>query len=97
MKYCVEFQDIVSQRPQNIIYKIDGEKNIYYSLQELQKNLNGVVSKNSRKRIIIKWEWPYESGKNISAILKNDQIDTKCGKDLSSYKFKIVVTGEEVI
>lgn len=78
-------------------FKIRGTAQSYSSLQELEENLNGVIKKKSKHEIIIDWQWKYESGENEKAILESDKMDTSNGKNLESYNFKIVVTGEEVV
>lgn len=97
MKYRVTFEDITKEKPTNLRFKIRGQEQLYSSLQELSKALKGIIKSNSQKEIIIDWEWLYESGENDSSIKENDVIDTNEGKSLENYKFKIIVTGEEVI
>lgn len=89
MNYKIEFQDILNQKPQNMVFKIRGKNEEYHNLQDLQNELKGRIDKNSIRQIIIDWFWPYESG--------NDEKDTNDGINLALYKFNILVTGEEVI
>lgn len=97
MKYNVNFQDVTNEKPHHMSFKIRGYDKEYSSLQELQKELIGLIKKKSKKTIIIDWMWIYESGDNESAINESDLIDTNEGKILQSYKFKILVNGEEEI
>lgn len=97
MKYNVTFDDKTNEKPINLRFKIRGQEQSYSSLQELSKVLNGIIKSNSQKEIIIDWEWLYESGNDYSSIKKNDLIDTNDGKILEEYKFKIIVSGEEVM
>lgn len=95
MKYNILFEDETEEKPTNMRFSIR-EKNQYYStLQELSNDLRGKIKRDSVKEIIIDWEWQYENGESNNSILKNDLIDTKDGKNLEKYKFKIIVNGEE--
>ena len=97
MRYNVEFQDITKEKPTNMTFSVRGSDKEYSTLQELQKDLSGVIEKRSTKTIIIDWKWNYESGSDEASINENDLVDTNEGKNLTSYKFKILVDGEEVI
>lgn len=97
IKYNVEFIDVTNEKPTNMIFSIRGYDKEYSTLQELQRDLHGIIEKRSEKRIIIDWKWNYESYSEQKSIEENDKIDTNEGKNLTSYKFKIIVNGEEVI
>lgn len=97
MNYYIKFQDVIREKPSNMSFKIRGTEQAYSSLQELEKELTGIIEKKSKAEIIIDWEWLYENGKNEDSILRNDLIDTSEGKNLEKYKFKILVEGEETI
>lgn len=97
MKYDVDFQDVTNEKPTNMTFSIRGQNKEYSTLQELQKDLSGIIEKRSVKTIVIDWKWNYESGTDEASVTMNDFIDTNEGKNLTSYQFKIVVNGEEVI
>ncbi len=97
MKYKVLFENITNDKTSNMIFKIRGKDDEYSTLQELEKNLIGIIKKRSQQEIIIDWQWAYETGENYNTVIENDKVDTTEGKNLESYKFKILVTGEEAI
>ncbi len=97
MRYKIKFQDITDEKPLNMIFCMEGFNKEYSTLQELQSDLEGILKKKSKKTIVINWKWKYETGQDELAVMKNDLIDTEEGKKLQSYKFKIIVVGEEVI
>lgn len=92
MKYKVLFEDLSNDKPQNILFSIEGKNEEFTTLQELEKYLIGNIKSKSERNIIINWRWPYETHKNLS-----DFVDTNDGKSLDSYRFKIVVNGEEAL
>ena len=91
MQYSIDFEDITDEKPSNLKFKIKGGKNEYSSLQELEKYLKGIALKETEKEIVIQWHWPYEIDDH------QDTIDTDNGRNLSNYKFRIKVNGEEAI
>lgn len=91
MQYSIDFEDITSEKPNNLKFKIKGSNNEYSSLQELEKYLKGIALKETEKEIVIEWRWPYEIDE------QQDTIDTDNGRNLSNYKFRIKVNGEEAI
>ena len=91
MHYSVNFEDITNEKPYNLLFKIKGTDKEYSSLQELETVLKGIVKKQTETKIDIEWRWPYEIDNC------QDLIDTKDGINLENYKFKISVTGQEVI
>lgn len=96
MKYQINFQDLSNEKPTNMTFKLRGDSHSYANLQELEKNLKGIIPKKSQKTLIVDWQWAYETGKNEEIIRKNDEIDTSEGQTLKNYQFKMLVTGEEV-
>lgn len=96
MKYQINFQDLSNKKPSNMTFKLRGNSQSYGSLQELEKNLKGIIPKKSQKTMIVDWQWAYETGETKEAIRKNDEIDTIEGEKLKNYQFKMMVTGEEV-
>lgn len=97
MKYKVLFENITNDKTSNMIFKIRGKDDEYSTLQELEKNLTGIIKKRSQQEIIIDWHWAYETGENYNTVIENDKVDTTEGRNLERYKFKILVTGEEAI
>ncbi len=95
MSYYVKFEDIVKEKPTNLNFQVRGSEKSYSMLQELEKELKGKLNKNSKEEIIIDWQWKYETGEDKNSINENDLLDTSEGKYLESYKFKIIVEGEE--
>ncbi len=91
MQYSVNFEDITKDKPYNLLFKIKDTDKEYSSLQELETVLKGIVKKQTETKIDITWRWPYEIDN------EQDLIDTKDGINLENYKFKINVTGQEVI
>lgn len=91
MQYSIDFEDITNEKPNNLKFKIKGGKQEYSSLQELEKYLKGIALKETEKEIVIEWRWPYEIDE------QQDTIDTDNGRNLSNYKFRIKVNGEEAI
>jgi len=97
MNYNIKFEDITNEKPGNMAFKINGSDKIYSTLQELEESLIGSIESRTQKEIVIDWQWVYEAGNSENTIIQNDKFDTNDGKNLDSYKFKIVVTGEEAI
>lgn len=97
MSYKIQFEDITSEKPTNMKFKVRGSNHTYSTLQELENDLQGNIRKKSKMNIIIDWEWAYETGTDENTIEENDIKDTLDGKELNSYKFKINVIGEEVM
>lgn len=95
MNYVIKFEDVVKEKPTNMSFKIRDTEKECSTLQELEKVLNGRLAKNSKEKIIIDWEWKYETLNNNNSIIENDLLDTNEGENLESYKFKIIVDGEE--
>lgn len=71
-------------KPTNLKFEIDGK--VYDSMQELAKNVNGSIDKDSHKILKIKWFWEYET--------EDDITDTEDGKNIETYKVYINMIGE---
>lgn len=97
MSYKIQFEDITTDKPTNMVFKVRGSNHTYTTLKELENDLQGNIKKKSKMNIIIDWEWAYETGDDEKSIEENDLGDTIEGKQLQSYKFKINVIGEEVM
>lgn len=91
MSYSVDFEDVTNEKPSNLLFKVKGTTKEYSSLQELEKYLKGTAPKQSQIEYVIEWRWPYELDE------VQDKVDTNDGSTLTNYKFRIHVTGEEVI
>ena len=91
MQYSIKFEDVSNEKPNNMRFKIKGNTEEFKTLQELESKLKGVALKDTEKEIIIQWRWPYEIDDT------QDIVDTNDGKELSNYKFRIKVFGEEAI
>lgn len=97
MEYKIQFEDLTKGKPTNLNFEIRGENQTYETLQELATSLKGKISKHTKKKIVIDWKWPYETGENQKLITENDKIDTVEAEKLNCYQFKIVVTGKESV
>ncbi len=97
MEYQIKFEDLTEEKPTNLLFRIRGENENYATLQELATNLKGKIRKQMKKKIVIDWQWPYETGQNEKSIMENDQIDTTEGEKLNCYQFKIMVIGKESV
>ena len=75
-----------NDKPKNLNFKIEGKDKKYNSLEEMENELQGQITKN--KSIIIDWEWKYENNTN------ENMQDTKDGENLKKYNFTIYVTGK---
>lgn len=95
MEYQIKFEDLTEEKPTHLLFQIRGEKQNYATLQDLAINLKGKINKHSKEKIVIDWQWPYETGENEKSIRKNDEIDTEEGENLKCYQFKIIVIGKE--
>ena len=82
-------------KPDNIIFKYDGKT--YSSLSEIDA-IQGTMGLTDYKSQLIKveWEWPYETGNTPEEIAENDERDTIDAKNISDYRFDVVVTGTQV-
>ena len=94
MNYEIEFKDLTQEKPKNLVFKIRGDNLQYSSLQDLEKRLKGLINRRNTTKVIIDWEWPYESKTDVSL---GDKVDTLEGETLNTYKFLINVQGTEVV
>lgn len=85
-----------SEKPLNLKFYINGGKKEYSTLEELQDELVGILEKNIKKVIEIKWEWKYEStiAGNSEELRLQDLQDTIDGMKIQKYKFNIYVVGK---
>lgn len=96
INYKISFEN-ETQKPTNLMFSYQG--NNYSSIKELEQILIGTINANEEQKakvIEINWRWSYETGETSEEILKNDEIDTKEAKDISSYSFDIIVSGTQV-
>ena len=80
VKYQVKFES-KNDKPQNLIFEIEGKDRKYNSLEDMEQDLQGEIEKD--KKITINWKWQYEENAE-----QNIQ-DTKDGEKLLVYNFTI--------
>ena len=80
VKYQIKFKS-KNDKPQNLIFKIEGKDRKYKNLEDMEQELQGEIEKN--KKITINWNWQYEKDIN------QDIQDTKDGEKLLEYNFTI--------
>ena len=78
--YQIKFQS-KNEKPQNLKFYIEGKDREYEKLEDIEKDLKGVIEGN--KGIVINWEWKYDENKT------NDLQDTKDGENIDRYNFLI--------
>ena len=91
----------------NQIKDISDNKTLFYlnKYKDLMNDVVDLIHKNgenselkkalTEKEIIVKWEWPYETGENADAITFNDKKDTQDAIADLDYTFDVVVTGTQ--
>lgn len=84
MEYTMQIQE-ETNKPSNLKFKYNNI--IYNSLNDLAKDVNGDISKNSTKILKINWFWEYES--------YDDKTDTNDAMLNEIYNFKIRMIGKE--
>jgi len=87
-----------TNKPTNLKFIYENQE--YNSIQELEKELHGVIylkDENKSKVLPIKWVWNYETGKNEEEINTNDIIDTKEAMQNLNYTFDVIVTGTQML
>ena len=91
--YTVEFNN-EKNKPTNLVFTYN---NIQYQSLSAVKGIKGTigVNENRKREIIVKWEWPYETGENADAIAFNDKKDTQDAIADLDYTFDVVVTGTQ--
>ncbi len=94
--YTVNFQN-ETEKPQNLKFKYDGKE--FESIELLNHWIVGTIHGDTdaqQRSFIIEWEWPYETGNTPEEIAENDERDTIDAKNISDYRFDVVVTGTQV-
>lgn len=86
IKYQIKFES-KNTKPENLIFKIDGQDREYKELKDMENELKGEIQQN--KKIVIYWEWDYEKNQ-----IQNFQ-DTQDGIQIKQYNFMIYAIGEE--
>lgn len=84
-----------NNKPENLFFTYDGKK--YNSLAEIGV-IGGFIGHQETDRkvsLIIKWEWPYETGTTEEEKSKNNQIDTQ-DANLDDYTFSMIATGDQI-
>lgn len=87
LKYQIKFES-QNQKPQNLIFYINGKNQKYSKLEDMEEELNGEII-NKEQKIHINWEWIYDDES------KNDMQDTQDGMNIEKYNFDIYTIGEE--
>ena len=94
--YTVNFQN-ETEKPKNLKFKYDGKE--FESIELLNHWIVGTIHGDTdaqQRSSIIEWEWPYETGNTPEEIAENDERDTIDAKNISDYRFDVVVTGTQV-
>ena len=94
--YTVNFQN-ETEKPKNLKFKYDGKE--FESIELLNHWIVGTLHGDTdaqQRSFIIEWEWPYETGNTPEEIAENDERDTIDAKNISDYRFDVVVTGTQV-
>ena len=94
--YTVNFQN-ETEKPKNLKFKYDGKE--FESIELLNHWIIGTIHGDTdaqQRSFIIEWEWPYETGNTPEEIAENDERDTIDAKNISDYRFDVVVTGTQV-
>ena len=94
IKYQINLKN-ETQKPQNLYFKINIKNRDLLesnSLEELEKELQGVIYKN--EKVIINFEWYWKFQDKYSTVTTDIQ-DTNDSKNIKQYKFIIQVKGVE--
>ena len=94
--YTVNFQN-ETEKPKNLKFKYDGKE--FESIELLNHWIVGTIHGDTdaqQRSFIIEWEWPYETGNTPEEIAENDERDTIDAKNISDYRFDVIVTGTQV-
>lgn len=86
MSYKMQVKEEVN-KPKNLKFKIYSKT--YDSFEELSKNINGQIPKNSIENLKIEWFWDYENYDDIT--------DTKDGINIKNYSVLFKMVGTDVI
>ncbi len=87
LKYQIGFIS-KNVKPKNLQFYISETGEKYSTLENLQEELKGEIIKNQTIKIRIFWEWKYEVDP------KEDEQDTKDGKNIKEYNFEIYTIGK---
>lgn len=87
--YNVIFKE-KNTKPKNLIFMNSETKEEKDNIEDFNNELKGILLKNEKKTITIKWFWKYENNEEEN---KEDTID---GKNLKNYLFTIYVNGESL-
>ena len=88
--YQVKFES-KNEKPKNLKFFVDGMKQEFNSLEELQQILQGHLYAKEEKIIKINWKWDYENSD-----IGNRQ-DTEDSKNIFQYNFEVKVLGKNTL
>ena len=94
IKYQINLKN-ETQKPQNLYFKINIKNRDLLesnSLEELEKELQGVIYKNEKVIINFEWYWKFQ---DEDSTVTTDIQDTNDSKKIKQYKFIIQVKGVE--
>ncbi len=86
INYEITFES-KNSKPSNLQFYILENNRRYNTLEELNDILKGNILENEEKKILIYWEWDYETNK------QNNMQDTIDAKKIREYNFLIYVKG----
>lgn len=91
--YTVEFNN-EKNKPTNLVFSYN---NVQYQSLSTVEGIKGSIGVNDTKKreIIVKWEWPYETGGTDSGIALHDKEDTQDAIADLDYTFDVIVTGTQ--
>ena len=94
IKYQINLKN-ETQKPQNLYFKINIKNRDLLesnSIEELEKELQGVIYKNEKVIINFEWYWKFQ---DEDSTVTTDIQDTNDSKKIKQYKFIIQVKGVE--
>lgn len=86
IEYLMQVEE-ENNKPKNLKFELNNKT--YNSMEELAKEIKGTIKENSIQIFKIQWYWKYQDTST------SDDEDTKDGKNIEKYKFKIKVIGNE--
>lgn len=89
LNYEIKFESL-NIKPKNLCFKLKSKSPKYSSLEELEKYLKGVITKDETKKFFIEWSWEYEINDNANI------QDTLDGINIKEYIFDINVISNEI-
>ena len=89
VEYQIKFKS-KNKKPQNLLFNIKNSNIKYNNLEDLGKNLKGLIKPKDNVRIIIQWSWEYETSIN------NNHQDTLDGETLKEYNFYINILSNKI-